>query len=53
MYNHEEMGDLPDTEEEAHGSSTTFRSCYGKVHWLLQEAKLQLMRANGEQHIKL
>ncbi len=33
-------GDLPHTEEEAHGSPSTLRSCYGEVHWLLQEAEL-------------
>ncbi len=40
-------GDLPDTEEEAHGSSSTLRSCYGEVHWLLQEAEFQLIRLKG------
>ncbi len=40
-------GDLPDTEEEAHGSSSTLGSCYGKVHWLLQEAEFPLIRLKG------
>lgn len=39
--------DLPYTEEEAHSSSSTLGSCYGEVHWLLQEAGLQLIRLKG------